>query len=69
MKLTNKLKIAMIELNVSQTELANKTNQSQSNLSKKMKADNFNIHEYEKLVKALGCTLDIKIILPSGQVL
>ena len=37
MSLTKKLKYAMIETNVNQIELANRTNQSQSNLSKKMK--------------------------------
>lgn len=69
MSLTKKLKYAMIETNVNQIQLAERTNQSQSNLSKKMKADNFTIKEYEKLVKALGCTLEIKIVLPSGQCL
>ena len=69
MSLTKKLKYAMIEINVNQIELANRTNQSQSNLSKKMKADNFTIKEYEKLVTALGCTLEIKIVLPNGQCL
>ena len=68
MELTKKLRIAMIETKVSQVELAKRTNQSQSNLSKKMIADNFNIREFERLVSALGCQLDIKIVLPNGQI-
>ena len=69
MELTKKLRIAMIETEVSQVELAKRTNQSQSNLSKKMIADNFNIKEYERLVTALGCQLELKIVLPNGKIL
>ena len=69
MELTKKLRIAMIETEVSQVELAKRTNQSQSNLSKKMIADNFNIKEYERLVTALGSQLEIKIVLPNGKIL
>lgn len=68
MELTKKLKIAMIETNVNQLELAARTNQSQSNLSKKMIADNFNIREYERLVNALGGQLQINIVLPNGKI-
>ena len=67
MQLAKKLRIAMIECNVTQVELAQRTNQSQSNLSKKMINDNFNLKEFERLVTALGCNLEIKIILPSGE--
>ena len=67
MSLSKKLRIAMIEQNVTQTELAKRTNQTQSNLSKKIVADNFNFKEFDRLVTALGCTLEIKIVLPSGK--
>lgn len=69
MDLTKKLKIAMLETNVNQIELAKRTSQSQSNLSKKMVADNYKFSEYEKLVTALGCQLEIKIILPNGKII
>ena len=65
--LAKKLKMVMLELEISQVELANKTTQSQQNLSRKLVADNFNIREYERLVKALGCELEISIILPDGR--
>lgn len=68
MKLANKLRIAMINLGVTQVELARRTGQTQANLSKKICNDNFNLREFERLVTALGCELEIKIKLPSGEV-
>ena len=65
--LTEKLKIAMIKQNVNQLELANRTQQSKSNLSQKISANNFKLSEYAKLVEALGCTLEINIVLPNGE--
>lgn len=65
--LTEKLKIAMIKQNISQIELANRTSQKQQNLSQKMIANNFKLSEYQKLVEALGCTLEINIVLPNGE--
>ena len=67
MECTKKLKMAMIEININQVELAKLTEQTQANLSSKMTADNFRINEYEKLVKALGCELEVNIILPNGK--
>lgn len=69
MSLAKKIRYALIELEVSQSELAKRTNQSQPNLSKKIIADNFNFNEYEKLVHALGCKLEVNIILPDGKIL
>lgn len=65
--LTEKLKIAMLKQNVTQTKLAELTAQTQNNLANKFKANNFKLSEYEKLVEALGCQLEIKIILPTGE--
>ncbi len=65
--LTEKLKIAMLKQNVNQQTLAELTAQSNTNLSNKLKANNFKLQEYEKLVNALGCRLEINIILPSGE--
>ena len=65
--LTEKLKIAMIKQYVTQTKLAELAEQTQNNLSNKMKLNNFKLSEYEKLVNALGCTLEISIVLPSGE--
>lgn len=57
----------MIKQNVTQTKLAELSDQTQKNLSNKMARDNFKLSEYEKLVEALGCTLEINIILPTGE--
>lgn len=69
MELSKKLRIAMLETNTSQVELAKLTNQTQANLSKKIIADNFKLKEFEKLVNALGCQLEVNIILPNGKVI
>lgn len=66
-RLTEKLRIAMIKLNVTQIKLAELTNQSQSNLANKFTRDNFKLSEYEKLVEALGCKLELNIVLPTGE--
>lgn len=65
--LTEKLKIAMIKQNVTQTKLAEMSEQTQKNLAGKMARDNFKLSEYERLVTALGCTLEINIVLPTGE--
>lgn len=65
--LTEKLKIAMIKQGVTQIELAKRVEQTQSNLSQKFVANNFKLSEFEKLVTALGCTLEISIITPNGE--
>jgi transcriptional regulator with XRE-family HTH domain len=65
--LTEKLKIAMLKLNLTQLQLAERTEQSQQNLSKKIAANNFKLSEYQRLVEALGCTLEINIVLPNGD--
>ena len=67
MNLTESLKIAMLKLNVTQTKLAALTNQTQKNLSNKMVRNNFKLSEYQQLVEALGCRLELNIVLPSGE--
>ena len=68
MKLTpaQKLRMAMVQLNITQVELSKRTEQTQANLSYKICGDNFSIREYERLVQALGCKLELNIILPDG---
>ena len=68
MSFSKKLRKLMIDLEVNQSELAKRTNQSQQNLSNKMILDNFTIKEYEKLINALGCKLEVNIVLPDGKI-
>ena len=56
----------MINMNINQLELARRTNLSQPNLSRKMNHGAYTIEDYEKLVEALGCKLELNIILPDG---
>ena len=65
--LTEKLKIAMIKTGKTQTELATLSGQSQGNLANKFIRNDFKLSEFEKLVTALGCELDISIITPNGE--
>lgn len=57
----------MIKLNVNQTQLAERSGQSQKNLSNKMQRNDFKLSEYERLVTALGCELEVTIQLPNGD--
>lgn len=67
LNLSEKLRIAMIKLNVNQTQLAERSGQSQKNLSNKMQRNDFKLSEYERLVTALGCELEVTIKLPNGD--
>lgn len=67
MEALTKLKMAMAAVGVNQEELSRRTNQSKQNLSNKMRANNFKINEYIELATALGCTVEINIILPNGK--
>ena len=48
--LTEKLKIAMIKQNITQTALAERTGQTQNNLANKFSKNNFKLSEYQKLL-------------------
>jgi DNA-binding Xre family transcriptional regulator len=67
MDMTKKLKFAMIELKVTQLQLAERLGQSQANMSRIMTANNYRVKDFEKIVHALGCELEVNIILPNGQ--
>lgn len=67
MDVIKKLKIAMIEMDMSQIELAKRTEQHQANLSRKLRGETMTVRELEKLTKGLGCELEINIILPDGR--
>lgn len=67
LNLTEKLKIVMIKQNVTQSKLSELTSQSQGNLANKFVRNDFKLSEYQRLVEALGCELEINIVLPSGE--
>ena len=59
--MTEKIKIALLKKHMSITELAENIGTSQSNLSNKLKRDNFSNNELQSIADALGC--DLKILL------
>lgn len=65
--LTKKLKTVLMEQNITQTELARRTGQSHGNLANKLVRNDYKLSEYQRLVEALGCELELNIILPDGR--
>lgn len=58
-----KIKIILSRRNMTQAELADKTEQSPQNLSNKMSRDNFSEKELMTISEAIGCTLNISFIM------
>ncbi len=63
------LKKLMLELDITQAELAKKLGQSQPNMSRKIIANDFRINDFERIVNSLDCQLVINIVLPNGKVI
>lgn len=59
----DKIKIILSRRNMTQAELADKTEQSPQNLSNKMSRDNFSEKELMTISEAIGCTLNISFIM------
>ena len=53
--MSEKIKILLIKRNMSLKELAEKINNTPSNLSNKIKRDNFSENELHEIAKALDC--------------
>ena len=65
--LRHKIEIAMAHCRLNQSQLAKLSSQSLSNLNNKLIRNDFKLSEYQRLVEALGCQLEIKIVLPNGD--
>ena len=63
MGMTEKIKIAMLKRNMSLNDLAEKIGQSPQNISGKFKRDNFKEDELKDLATALGCKVNIELIM------
>jgi len=59
MSAAKKIKILLIEREMTLTELAKKLNTGQPNLSGKMKRDNFSEKELKEIAEALNCDYEI----------
>lgn len=62
-----KVKIVMKRQGMQMGELAEATEQTRQNLSNKMSRGNFTEKDMDKIAAALGCRLEIKIVLPNGD--
>ncbi len=69
MSLGKIVKYAMIETNITQLELAGRVNQTQGNLSRKLCADNLKYTDFKQLIEAMGCKVELKVVLPDGRCL
>jgi len=61
--MSEKIKIALIKRNMSLKELAEKIGGTPSNLSNKIKRDNFPENELHEIAKALDCTFNVSFTL------
>lgn len=62
-----KIRIIMGRQNISMTKLAELTGQTRQNLSNKFARGNFTESDIETMANALGCSVDIRFILPDGS--
>ena len=63
MSASKKIKHLLVERDMTMADLADKLNTGQSNLSQKMKRDNFSENELKEIAKALNCDYDIVFTL------
>ena len=61
-----KIRIIMGRRNISMTKLAELTGQTRQNLSNKFSRGNFTESDISAMADALGCSVDIRFILPDG---
>lgn len=67
MVMTKKIKMLMVEKDVTVSELANKMGTSQPNLSNKLKRDNFSENELNLIAEVLGVKYEANFILEDGR--
>lgn len=63
MSMSKKIKILLLERNVTQIELAERLGTSQGNLSNKLRRDNFSEKELDEIGTALNATFEGRFIL------
>ncbi|MEK4627334.1 helix-turn-helix transcriptional regulator [Solibacillus sp. FSL R7-0682] len=60
MNITKKIKMLLVERDMTATQLADKIGTTQSNLSKKMKNESYTVADLEKIAEELGLELVIE---------
>ncbi len=59
MSVAKKIRLLLVEREMKMTDLATKLDTGRSNLSLKMKRDNFSENEIREIAQALDCDVDI----------
>ena len=62
MDIAKNIKICLLQKNIQMKDLAERTNQTQQNLTNKMRSNNFRVSELEELAAALNARLLISFI-------
>lgn len=62
MDIAKNIKICLLQKNIQMKDLAERTNQTQQNLTNKMRSNNFRVSELEELAAALNAKLEVKFI-------
>ncbi len=62
MDIAKNIKICLLQKNIQMKDLAERTNQTQQNLTNKMRSNNFRISELEEIAAALNAKLEVKFI-------
>ncbi|WP_054768110.1 helix-turn-helix domain-containing protein [Lysinibacillus parviboronicapiens] len=66
MEITKKVKRLLVESDINATQLAEKIETTQSNLSRKMKNESYSVTDLIKIADALGVELEINFIMEDG---
>lgn len=67
LSVAEKLRLIMKRKGITMGELAEASGQTRQNLSNKMTRGNFSEKDIIKLAEALGCTAEIRFVLPDGE--
>jgi len=66
MDITKKVKKLLVETDMNATQLADKIETTQSNLSRKMKNESYSVTDLIKIAEALDVKLEINFIMEDG---
>lgn len=62
MDIAKNIRICLLQKNIQMKDLAERTKQTQQNLTNKMRSNNFRVSELEELASALNARLQINFI-------
>lgn len=67
MDIAEKIRILAIKQKISVAEIAERSNQSNSNLYNKMNRNDFKVSELQRIADAVGVGLEINFVFPNGD--